>query len=76
MFSTITVMGILTDIFMLCSNLTTNMISFTASESTTHLASELDRVILFCPFNHQVTDASRTYSTKPLRLFLVTGSLE
>ena len=74
MFSTLTMIGSLTENFMLHSNWTTNITFYRASKSASHLASELNKVMLLYAIDIEYTGPPRRYSTKPLFHIFVTGS--
>ena len=67
---TLTVIGSLTETFMLCNNWIMKTDSFTASELATHSASEFDRCMLCYDLDHQDTGTPEA----SLTLFLVMGS--
>ena len=74
MLSTLPVMGSSNEIFMLISNKIMNMISFTASDNSTHPASELANIMILCMFGFQKIHTSKAYSMNQLKLLLLTWS--
>ena len=66
MLSTLTVTGNLIEIFMLFSNWIMNIISFAASRSVTHSASELNNLMFFHAINHQKRGTSKAHKMNTL----------